>query len=147
MLRSLNAVASLLRGLSTRVVDKDPAHDPGRDTEEMRSILPFDIALFDQPQVRLVNERGWLERVARAFVSKLTGGNPAQLGIDERQQAVEGVSIATTPVVEQFRDVVTCGHWQPEGLGNQQDRGSRARAQAGRFRAATHSGPLLRDLF
>jgi hypothetical protein len=129
------------------VVDKDAAHDPCRYTVEMRPILPVDVALFDQPQVRLVNERGWLERMARAFVSKLTGGNPAQLGIHERQQTIEGASIATTPVVEQLGDVVTCGHWQPEALRNQQDRGSSAHSQAGRFRAATRSGLVLRDLF
>lgn len=141
--QSVNAVASLLRGLSARVVHKDPAHDARRYTEEVRPIVPVDVALFDQTQIRLMNERGWLERMARAFVSKLTGGNPAQLGIHERQQTIEGASIATTPVVEQFGDVVSCGHWQPEGLRNQQDRGSSAQSQAG----PTHFGPLLRDLF
>jgi hypothetical protein len=69
--------------------------------------------LRDEPEIRLVNERRGLQRVTVALAAKLAGSDPAQFGIDQRQQGFEGAAIAATPVSEQTRDVRTSGHRQP----------------------------------
>jgi hypothetical protein len=97
---SLSAVASFPCCSPPGVIDEDPAHHLRRNPIKVRSIPPVDAALVYQAQVRLVNERGRLQRMVCAFVSKLTVSDPAQLTVDDGQQTIEGASIAATPVVE-----------------------------------------------
>jgi hypothetical protein len=103
----LRSIAPFRCRLSSRVVDENPSNDPRRHAKEVRPVLPINAPLFDEPQIRLVNERPWLQCVPGAFVTELTRGNSAQLVVDERQQAVEGASIAAVPVVEERRYVAT----------------------------------------
>jgi hypothetical protein len=96
--------------VTTGVIDQDPAHDLRRDTKEMRSILPIDLALVDEPHVRLMNKGRRLQGVVGPFVPKLARGNAAELCIDEWQQLIEGSPVASTPVAEQCRDVARRHH-------------------------------------
>jgi hypothetical protein len=41
--------------VGARVVDQNPAHHLGRDTDKMRSILPVHAGLLNQPQVSLMH--------------------------------------------------------------------------------------------
>ena len=43
--------------MTTDVVDKDPPHDLRGNTKEVRSTPPIDVALIDESQIRLVDER------------------------------------------------------------------------------------------
>ena len=58
-----------------------------------------------EPQPRLVDERGGLERVAGGFVRHLMPGEPAQLVIDQREQLGRGLGIALLDGVQQPGDV------------------------------------------
>ena len=87
------------------VIHENPAHHLRRDAEEMRPIPPVDLPLVDQPQVDLVNQRGWLQRVADPFAAKLARGHPTQLRVDERQQLVESISVTTPPFGQKRRHV------------------------------------------
>ena len=71
--------------MTTGVIDQDPAHDLCRDTKEVRSILPIDLALVDESDVRLMNEGRRLQGVVGALAPKLARGNAPELPIDERQ--------------------------------------------------------------
>ena len=94
------------------MIDEDPAHHLRCDPEEVGATLPVDAALFDQPKVGLVDERGRLQRMSVPLQAKLTRGDSPQFRVDERQQAIESAPIAAAPVAEQPRDVMTCGHRQ-----------------------------------
>ena len=94
------AVAALDRGVTTGVIDQDPAHDLCRDAKKVCPILPVDLALIDEPQVDLVNERRRLQRVVSPLAPKLARGRPAELGVDEREQQIERSPIAATPIAE-----------------------------------------------
>ena len=94
------AVATLDRVVTASVVNQDPAHDLCRDAEEVRSILPVDMALVDEPEVDLVNERRRLQGVVRPLASKLPRGRAPKLCIHERQQLIERSPIAATPIAE-----------------------------------------------
>ena len=110
--------------MTTGVIDKDPAHDLRRDTKEVRSIPPVDLALVDEADVHLMNKSRRLQGVVGPLVPKLARGNATEFPIDERQQLIEGSPAAATPVNKQRRDVRRCGsHYLVEGLKQQQDSG------------------------
>ena len=67
-----------------RRVDENPAHQPRRHGEEMRAVLPPHLSQLDQSQVRLVHERRRLQGVTASLTFHVTGGEPAQLLIDQR---------------------------------------------------------------
>ena len=50
-------------------------------------------SLAQQAQIGFVHERGRLERVASAVTTKMAGGAPAELAVDERQQFLLRVRI------------------------------------------------------
>jgi hypothetical protein len=87
------------------MIDEDPAHHLSRDAKKVRPIPPVDVPLVNEPQKYLVNERSRLERVARSLTPEMPRRHPAQLGVDERQQLIEGTLVAATPVPEQRRDL------------------------------------------
>ena len=59
--------AAFLRVARARVIDQDAAHHARRDREEVRAILPRDGRSVDQPDIRLVDQRGRLQAVAHAL--------------------------------------------------------------------------------
>ena len=105
-----DSVASLLaswrRAWSTRIRRITCAATP----KKCARFLPVDLALVDEPQIDLVHQGRRLERVADALASKLTGRDPTQLRVDERQQLIERALVAATPVAEERRDVAGRGH-------------------------------------
>src|SRR5438105_4692174 len=56
-------VPSFTGRVATGVVDQDSAHDLRRRAKKMRSILPVDMTLINEPQIDLVNQCGRLEGV------------------------------------------------------------------------------------
>lgn len=92
--------AALLRHLRARVIHEYPTHDPRRDSEEMRAIVPRHVGETAQAQIRFVRERGGLQRVAGPFCTQMTGGNRAKLGVDEWQEALERAVIALLPCAQ-----------------------------------------------
>jgi hypothetical protein len=97
--------------VTTGVVDEDPAHDLRRNTEEMRTILPVDAPLIDEPDVHLMNESRWRQRVVGPLVPELARGNPTKLRIDQWQHLIERSSIAATPIGEQHGDIARGSGW------------------------------------
>ena len=62
-----HTLAPFVRAMTTSVVDEDAAHDLCRDTEEVRAILPIDLALVNEPHVRLMDQGRRLQGVVRAL--------------------------------------------------------------------------------
>jgi hypothetical protein len=108
---------------SPGVVDEYPAHHVGGHAKEVRAIVPVNATLIDQPEEGLVNKSRRLERVTGSLAPKLTRGDPAQFIVDNRQQLIEGVRVASTPITEGCR-VVSCRH----------DVSSRSAKNSGSFR-------------
>jgi hypothetical protein len=87
------------------VVDQDVAHHASGAAEKVRPVLPRHVLASHHPQIRLVHERGRLERVVRALGLEGARGDLAQLGVDERQHAVEGPAVTAAQLLEQARNV------------------------------------------
>ena len=132
--------------MTTGVIDQDPAHDLRRDTKEMRSILPIDLALVDEPDVRLMNEGRRLQGVVGPLAPKLARGNAAKLRIDEWQQLVERSPVAATPIAEQRRDVARRHHRSLSISGDREAQHSTGKSGSKAFVPLTRYGRRLRDL-
>jgi hypothetical protein len=107
--------ASLGGMLRAGVVDENPPHDLRGDAIELRTIPPLYAPLIDEPKVRFMNERRWLQRVSGELVSKVSRRDPPQFFINLRHQLGERLIVALTPGDQQLSDVgwrgVVRGHW------------------------------------
>src|SRR6185295_4274721 len=85
---------------------EDPPHQPRRDCKEMCPVLPADPPNVDQPQIRLVHERGGLEHMPGTLGPHFTTRQTSQLVLDQRQQSVQCVMVALGPTREKGRDLL-----------------------------------------
>ena len=105
----LTAVA--LRGpASPRVVDKDAAHHVRGNRKEMRAVLPPDLSLVDQLEIRLVDKGRGGERVVGALAAQVTARQPAQFVVDGVDQTASRRLIARTPSHEQVCQLCVVRH-------------------------------------
>ena len=76
------------------VIDEDAPHLVRRDADKVGLVLPRDLRDVDHLQVRFVDESGRLQRMPDAFAAKVTGSEPPQLVIDQRQQLIDDARLA-----------------------------------------------------
>jgi len=84
-------------------VHQDAAHDAGCHGEKVSAVLPFDAPDFDQSQVRLVDQRGCLQRVIRPLAPHVTGRKTMELLMNERQELIQGGFVTPAPCLQQSR--------------------------------------------
>ena len=74
-------------GAAPGALDEDAAHGLGGGGEEVSAAVPMLRFLHvHQPQVRLVDQRGGLERLAGLFLGQLLAGELPQFVVDQRQE-------------------------------------------------------------
>ena len=92
------------------IVNEDAAHGFGGGGEKVGATVPLDIFPAGEPQPRLMDERGGLQRLVRRFVGHLVGGELAQFFIDQRQQFIGGFGVAVFDGLQNLGDVAhDCG--------------------------------------
>src|SRR5205085_5796995 len=79
---------SLGTALTPCVIDQHAAHDRRRHREEMCAVVPINAPLLDEPEIRLVDERGGAQRVALALAMELPVGDRPELGVHERDESI-----------------------------------------------------------
>ena len=89
-------------------LDEDPAHGLRRGAEEVPPAPPAGLGGADQPQVRLVNERGGLQRQTGLLVPHPLVGQAAQLFVDQRQELPGGLGITLFQARKHFGDGTWC---------------------------------------
>ena len=90
--------------MSTRVIDQNVSHHLGADGEEVSAILPWQSLLTDELEVRLIHERGCLQRVAGAFVVHLALSDTPEFRVYEWKEFIERGAVAFTPIGKQLSD-------------------------------------------
>ena len=63
----------------------------------MAMVVGLRRSLIHQPQVRLVNERGGLQRMVRPLSAQMAPRDPAQLLVYEGQKAMQRIFVAGAP--------------------------------------------------
>src|SRR5262245_20636405 len=99
--------------------DEAAAHGLGGGGEELAPAGPPGPlrrpGLAGEPQVRLVDQRGRLEGLARALAGQAVGGQPAQFVVDERKEVAGGLAVPGRGGIEQLGQVRHAGQHTPPG--------------------------------
>ena len=105
----LRAVTALFGLFAAGVIHQHAAHHFHDGPEKMGAVLPVNLALPGQTQIRLVHQRGGFKRVVGAFKAQLAGGELAQTLIDQRHQVVQRGLFAVAPLVQEVGNVMGRG--------------------------------------
>src|SRR5262249_37921269 len=97
-----DTAAALGAALAARVIDENATHELRSEPDELRAALPADVTLADQTHVRLVHERGALERVVGALAAQLPLREPAQLAVNQWHELGERALVPRGPGDQQF---------------------------------------------
>jgi hypothetical protein len=57
-----------------------------------------------------MDQGGWLQRVALAFLPQVLDSKPTKFFVDERHEVIEGLFIAVRPLGQQLRHIVRGRH-------------------------------------
>jgi hypothetical protein len=91
-------------------LDEDTTHRFGGGGKEMPSAVPFlNLGIVHEAQIRLMDQRRCLKRLARRFVSHLLSRQPAQLIVNQRHQLLGCARIALLNRTQDARDVTHFG--------------------------------------
>jgi hypothetical protein len=93
----------------SREVHENAPHQSGGHRKKMGAVLPLHLLEIDQPQVRFVDKRCRLKRVARPLRRHLSPRQPSQLVVDDRKELLQCGLVAVFPFGEEARDVMA-GH-------------------------------------
>src|SRR5262249_20791502 len=92
---TLSAAAAALALPGPGLVDEDATHGLGGGGKEVAAVLKrLAVIRTDQAQIRLVDQRRRLERLARPLLGQTLRREPTQLVVDERQKLCGGRGIA-----------------------------------------------------
>src|SRR5207253_6170003 len=97
---------SFCGGMFARTIDQYPAHCLRGDRKEVCSILPARIVLIDQLEVRFVNQRRGLQRVAWPLAIEKVVRQIARFYVDQRYERLQCLLIAIAPFKEQSGYVI-----------------------------------------
>jgi len=97
------------------VVDQQAAHRLGCDCKEVCPVLPFHAVQIGQLDVRLVNERTAVERVALLLEPQAVVRDLAQLVVDEREELIECGTPAARQLTQEASDFTLLRHTQGSG--------------------------------
>ena len=96
--------------LAACVVHQDLSHQPRGHAKKMRAALPGRIRLIDEPNVSLVDQRGWLQRVPLAFLAQVAGGKLTEFAVHQGREVIEGLLVPFRPFGQQERHFVGVRH-------------------------------------
>ena len=88
------------------MLDKNTAHCLRRNCKEMSAVLPLNLLVPDQPEIRFVDECCGLEGVARAFAAHVMPCQTTQIPVDDLHELVCSLAISLARFTEQVRDLI-----------------------------------------
>jgi hypothetical protein len=94
--------AALARGAVARVVYQHAPHHVRGQSKELGAILPIDTVLIDQPEVRLVHQRGRLECVIGSFAAHVGSRQPSKFVVNQGQNLIQRIVIPVSDIDQQL---------------------------------------------
>jgi hypothetical protein len=95
------AIATALGGLvGAGVVDQDAANDARGQGEKVKPVLPVAVALIDQADIGLVNDRRRLQGVIAPLPAHVMGGEPAHVVVYRGHEGIDAFALAGRGGVE-----------------------------------------------
>jgi hypothetical protein len=93
---------ALSGAMTPGVIHENLAHQSGGHANEVRAVLRVERALVGEAQVSLVHEGCGLESVARALPFQIAVSDGAEFFVDEWDQCLKGLLIASPPFQKKF---------------------------------------------
>ena len=91
------------------MIYQNTPHHFGGDAKELRTVLPVNVFLINEPKVCLIDQRGRLQSVIGNLLPHAINRDMSQFLIDEWQHLVERGFIAVAPVDEELSNTFRCG--------------------------------------
>lgn len=79
------------------VIEKDAPHHMRRDREKVRPVLPHNMSLTIETDVRFVDNRGGLHCIAGAKVVDVPAGDLTELALDQWVNVIQGIVVPARP--------------------------------------------------
>jgi hypothetical protein len=79
------------------VIDKDLPHNPGGNAEEVSPVLPRDLVLIYQPNIRFVHQGRRLQYMSGMLASHMPAGNAMKLILNQGNQFIQTLLVSTAP--------------------------------------------------
>ncbi len=100
--------AALAGALLSRVIDEHAPHRLRGEGEEVMAIVD-DVGAVHEAQIRLVDERGRLQRVLPGFAAHVASRQLMKLRVQGAHDAVRGVGVAAAHTSKQRGQISTAG--------------------------------------
>ena len=84
----------------TSALDENLAHRQGRDGKEVRAVLPVLFLVFQQSQVRFVNQRSGLKCLSGSLAPQIAASQPPELVVHDRHDFRDGLLVSGGGPVE-----------------------------------------------
>jgi hypothetical protein len=91
---------ALRGGMASGIVHQNLPHQARCHGQEMSAAFGFKGLLIEKTKVRLINQRGTLQRMSRTFALQVIVRDLSQFLVNNRDQPFEGVLIARSPTNE-----------------------------------------------
>lgn len=94
------------------MIDQDLSHQVRGQGDEVAAVADLQSTLIQQPQVRLMDECGGLQRVVGTFPPQMATRDATQLLVHEGQKTMQRVIVSGTPQPKELagRGGRGCGH-------------------------------------
>jgi hypothetical protein len=99
-------VAAALQTMArSRMIHEYSTDNLCRHSEELCPVAPVDAVVVHEANECFMNQRGWLQRVARVFGSPTPLRNALKLGVNQRHEFVQRSRLALIPLQQECGDV------------------------------------------
>jgi hypothetical protein len=91
--------------MAPHVIHENSAHHLRGDGEKVTAIVPVDLTLPKELDVRLVDDGGRFQAIVPPFVRELAGGERLELFVDDGDQSVEHLAAPGLPLAQDAGDL------------------------------------------
>jgi hypothetical protein len=91
------------------VIHEHLTHHPRGQRKEVCPVMRGHGVCPHQPEIGLMDKRRGLQGVVRRVCSEASPGDPAELVVDKRQQAIVRIAVAVAPLTQKNGDLVFRG--------------------------------------
>ena len=100
------AAATAFGGVAgARMVNQQLTHHPGRDGQEVRTVLESGLPRVNQLEIGLMDECRRIQASIRSLPTEAAASQPAEPVVDEGHETIQSPGVAIAPQLKQARDV------------------------------------------
>ena len=100
------AAATALGGVpGARMVNQQLTHHPGRDGQEVRTVLESGLPRVNQLEIGLMDKGRRIQASIRRLPTEAAASQSAEPVVDEGHKTIESPGVAIAPLLKQTRDV------------------------------------------